>query len=210
MVNSDTFLAILRGERSKLTDKGSGKLLKSGPDDDIFVYFADHGGPEYVNFPNSYLSAQALAKTFKFMHKKNLYKNLLFYLEACNSGSMFEDILPPDIGIMAVSASAPWQSSFACFYNETLNTFMGDVFSALWLQYAERSSHKSQSVLEQILYVTKRSAQFSSTSVYGDLRVGNRSIGTFQGDADTHVGQVFPLLFSDAFPSDLITAGKKV
>ena len=31
---------------------GSGKTIKSGPDDNVFVYFADHGGPGLVAFPN--------------------------------------------------------------------------------------------------------------------------------------------------------------
>ena len=140
------------------------------------------------------------------MHKKNLYKNLLFYLEACNSGSMFEDFLPPDLGILAVTASNPGEASYSCFYNETLDTFMADVFSALWLESAERSSHETESILEQILTVTNRSSEYSHTSVYGDLRVANRSIGAFQGDVDTnsHNTVLPPIEFRDAVPSNIL------
>ena len=184
--------------------KGSGKLINGGPNDDIFVYFADHGGHETVNFPSDYLSAKTLSKTFKVMHKKNLYKNLLFYLEACNSGSMFEYFLPPDLGILAVTASGPGEASYSCFYNETLDTFIGDVFSALWLESAERSSHKSVSILDQVLYVTNRSSDFSHTSVYGDLKILNRSIGSFQGYTDTDSGDALSIEFRDAIPSDML------
>ena len=140
------------------------------------------------------------------MHKKNLYKNLLFYLEACNSGSMFEDFLPPDLGILAVTASNPGEASYSCFYNETLDSFMSDVFSALWLESAERSSHDTVSILEQILTVTNRSSEYSHTSVYGDLRLANRSIGAFQGDVDTNSHTtVLPLIeFRDAVPSNIL------
>ena len=198
-VNPNTFLSILQGI-------GSGKVINGGPNDDVFVYFADHGGHETVNFPNHSLSAKTLSNTLKMMHKKNMYKNLLFYLEACNSGSMFENFLPPDLGIMAVTASGPGEASYSCFYNETLDTFMGDVFSALWLDSAERSSHESVSILDQVLYVTNRSSDFSHTSVYGDLNIGNRSIGSFQGytDSDSYGG--LTLEFSDSIPSDVLTS----
>ena len=205
-MNPKNFLSVLRGESEKLEGRGSGKVLKSGPSDDVFVYFADHGGPERVNFPSDFLSSKTLMKTFKSMHKKYLYKNLLFYLESCHSGSMFEKVLPLDLGILAVTASSPEEPSYSCFYNETLDTFMGDVFSALWLENAERSSHKSASVLDQILYVTNRSLEFSHTSVYGDLRVANRSLGAFQGDIDLDSDSTLPLLeFRDAVPSHVVS-----
>ena len=205
-VNPETFLEILRGEGDKLKRKGTGKVLKGRPSDDVFVYFADHGGHQRVNFPNDYLSARTLTKTLKSMHKKNLYKNLLFYMEACNSGSMFEDFLPSALRILAVTASNPGEASYSCFYNETLDAFMADVFSALWLESAERSSHETVSILEQILTVTNRSSEYSHTSVYGDLRVANRSIGAFQGDIDTnsHNTVLPPIEFRDAVPSNIL------
>ena len=76
-MNPKTFLEILQGEGDKLKGKGTGKVLKSRPSDDVFVYFADHGGHQRVNFPNDYLSARTLTNTLNIMHKKNLYKNEL-------------------------------------------------------------------------------------------------------------------------------------
>jgi len=35
---------------------GSGKVLKSGPKDKVFVYFADHGAPGLIAFPSSEVS----------------------------------------------------------------------------------------------------------------------------------------------------------
>ena len=54
---------------------------------------------------------------------------MLIYLESCESGSMFEGFLPTDLDILAVTASNSTESSYACFYNETMNTFLADVFS---------------------------------------------------------------------------------
>lgn len=43
-VNVNNFLAVLRGDKTALTG-GSGKVVNSGPDDHIFIFYSDHGGP---------------------------------------------------------------------------------------------------------------------------------------------------------------------
>lgn len=42
-VTTANFYAVLLGDRSGLTG-GSGKVVDSGPNDHIFIYYADHGG----------------------------------------------------------------------------------------------------------------------------------------------------------------------
>ncbi|RUS88832.1 hypothetical protein EGW08_003377 [Elysia chlorotica] len=47
-VNAETFLAVLQGNKEKvksLLGGREGKVIESGPDDYVFVNFADHGGP---------------------------------------------------------------------------------------------------------------------------------------------------------------------
>ena len=51
----DIFLKVLRGEE---TGVGSGKTLRSGPKDNVFVYYADHGGPGLVCFGDQILKAR--------------------------------------------------------------------------------------------------------------------------------------------------------
>ena len=46
-VNAENFYAVILGNRSALTG-GSGKVVDSGPDDSIFVYYADHGSPGII------------------------------------------------------------------------------------------------------------------------------------------------------------------
>lgn len=38
------FLAVLLGDKSKVHG-GSGKIVDSGPNDHVFIYYSDHGGP---------------------------------------------------------------------------------------------------------------------------------------------------------------------
>jgi hypothetical protein len=60
---------------------------------------------------------------------------MLLYIEACESGSMFNGLLKADIGVLAVTAAAPNEASMACYYNNTLGTFLGDCFSNHWLEH---------------------------------------------------------------------------
>jgi hypothetical protein len=43
---------------------------------------------------------------------------MLIYVEACESGSMFNNVLPGDISVYAVTAATPFESSWACYYNQ--------------------------------------------------------------------------------------------
>ena len=86
-VTPKNFLKILRGEN--MTGTGSGKTLKSTKDDHVFVYFADHGAPGLIAFPDGELYARDLMETIKFMYTKQTYQQMVFYVEACESGSMF-------------------------------------------------------------------------------------------------------------------------
>lgn len=44
-VNVNNFFAVLLGNKARLSGNGSGKVVDSGPDDHIFIFYSDHGGP---------------------------------------------------------------------------------------------------------------------------------------------------------------------
>ena len=86
-VSPKNFLKVLTGDSS-----APGSELTSGPDDDVFVYFADHGGrgilgfPNLINFPpipGKVLHADELNTALQTMKSKNMFKRLVFYVEAC-------------------------------------------------------------------------------------------------------------------------------
>ena len=43
-VNSENLFAVILGNKTAIKG-GSGKVLETGPNDHIFIYYADHGGP---------------------------------------------------------------------------------------------------------------------------------------------------------------------
>ena len=88
-VTPDNFLKIMQGQK---VGTGSGKVINSGPDDYVFINLVDHGAVGIFGFPTAYLYRKALTEALNAMHTNNRYKQLVFYMEACEAGSMFEDV----------------------------------------------------------------------------------------------------------------------
>ena len=73
-------------------ESAGGKVLKSSSNSKVFFFFSDHGAPGLVGMPTypDKLTALDLLNTVKEMKKKNMYKEMVMYIESCESGSMFE------------------------------------------------------------------------------------------------------------------------
>lgn len=139
-VNPQNFLNVLKGDATAVKG-GNGKVLKSSADSKVFVFFADHGAPGLIAFPNEYLYANDLNSAFTYMHDKKMYNELVFYLEACESGSMFDGILKDNLGIYAITAANPDESSWGtyCYPDDAINgthinSCLGDLFSVNWME----------------------------------------------------------------------------
>lgn len=50
-VNAYTFLAVLKGNKHAVRGHGSGRVIDSGPDDRVFVFYSDHGAPGVLGMP---------------------------------------------------------------------------------------------------------------------------------------------------------------
>jgi legumain len=88
-VTPEVFLAVLKGDKDFVKGKGNGRVLETGPQDKIFVFFSDHGSVGLIAFPTKYLYATAMIPVLDEMAAKNRFDKFVFYLEACESGSMF-------------------------------------------------------------------------------------------------------------------------
>ena len=182
-VTPKIFLSVLQGDKDGVKGRGSGKVLESGPEDHLFVYFADHGASGIVAFPSDYLDAVALNRTLQDMAEKRRFAKMLFYLESCESGSMFEGVLAPDIGVLAVTASNSTSPSFAANYDARLNTFLADEFSLAWMQETELRGNK-ESILEQAQAVANKIEKYSKPGIYGELDLEGKRVADFQGEGE--------------------------
>lgn len=177
-VTPENFLAVIKGNKTHMHGIGSGKVLESGPNDHVFIYFADHGGTNLLCFPSDYLYADQLIGALTYMYDHQMYQKLVFYVEACESGSMFNEILSRNINIYVTTAASPFQPSYACYYDEKRQTYLGDVYSVNWLQ---NSTPKNVSVetLENQYKIDERETNTSHVCQYGNLTMSKLPLDEF-------------------------------
>lgn len=187
-VNVNNFLAVLLGNRSALTGGGSGKVVGSGPDDHVFVYYSDHGGPGVLGMPSDdYLYAKDLVQALEKKHAAGGYRSLVFYLEACESGSIFEGLLPHNISVYATTAANAEESSWGTYCPgddqappPEYDTCLGDLYSVAWMEDSDaQRNRRAESLAQQYQVVKDRtsahgaySAGTSHAMQYGDLGLG--------------------------------------
>jgi len=203
-VTPENFLNILQGNKDKVKG-GSGKVIDSGPDDHIFVFFTDHGAPGLIAFPDSELHASQLQEALVSMNQKQRYKQMVLYIEACESGSMFNrHRLPTNINVFATTAANGVESSYACYYDKKRQTYLGDVYSVKWMENSDKANFL-QETLESQFDVVKKETNTSHVMQFGDMNISKEPIGDFQGNAeiafDNTTKHYTPVPIVDAIPS---------
>uniref|UniRef100_A0A0N4Z5T4 legumain n=1 Tax=Parastrongyloides trichosuri TaxID=131310 RepID=A0A0N4Z5T4_PARTI len=183
-VSPENFLAIIEGNKSKVKG-GNGRVVESNKNDKIFIFFSDHGATGLVSFPSSILTVKDLNNSLKKMHTRQKYKELVFYLEACESGSMFEKVLSNDINIYAVTAANSDESSMGCFCDNKMNLpCLGDTFSVSWIVDSEYENLNTET-LEKQYEIVKKLTNESHVMHYGDLNIAREHVSEFQGHTST-------------------------
>jgi legumain len=186
-VNRENFIKVLTGDAS-----APGPVLKSSASDRVFVYFADHGGVGILGVPNGasggYIHASDVNKALETMHSKSMYKELLFYVEACESGSIFKDLLKAP-NVVAVTAANAAESSWGyyCYPHDKVNgkhigSCLGDEFSIRWMEDSDKGFMATETVAQQISKVRREVSNYSHVQQFGDGSViGAEVIGDFEG-----------------------------
>ncbi|KAK8761364.1 hypothetical protein V5799_027369 [Amblyomma americanum] len=178
LVTPQNFLDILQGKKVK---GGSGKVIASGPNDHIFVNFADHGAPGIIAFPHDELHAKPFINVIKKMHQEKKFAKMVIYIEACESGSMFDGLLPKNVDVYATTAANDKESSFACYWDEKRQVYLGDWYSVNWMEDSDRQDLHKES-LDHQFEIVKKKTNTSHVMRYGDLSIGKLSLSEFQGD----------------------------
>ncbi|KAJ7966459.1 putative Vacuolar-processing enzyme [Quillaja saponaria] len=192
-VTVNNFLAAILGNRTALTG-GSGKVVDSGPNDHIFIYYTDHGGPGVLGMPTyPYLYAEDLNEVLKKKHASGTYKSLVFYLEACESGSIFEGLLHEGLNIYATTASNAVESSWGTYCPgeypsppPEYETCLGDLYSIAWMEDSDIHNLQSETLHQQYKVVKRRtsndnSAYGSHVMQYGDIGLSKEHLFLYLG-----------------------------
>lgn len=192
-VTVDNFFAVLLGNKTAIRG-GSGKVVDSGPNDHIFIFYSDHGGPGVLGMPTSpYLYADDLINVLKKKHASGAYNSLVFYLESCESGSMFEGLLPEGLNIYATTASNAEESSWGTYCPgdnpsppPEYETCLGDLYSVAWMEDSDTHNLRTETLKQQYQLVKDRTANENSyygshVMQYGDLELNHEHLYMFMG-----------------------------
>jgi len=167
-------------------------VLQSTANDRVFVNFVDHGATGIIAFPTGEMTAKQLKTALTTMHTKKMYSKLVFYLEACESGSMFAGQLDPSLGIYATTAANAVESSWGTYCppddkvdGKELQSCLGDLYSINWMENADEVG-KDETLEEQYTLV-KKLTNLSHVMQYGDETYTSDPIGNFLGDTGAKV-----------------------
>merc|ERR1712232_700106 len=138
-----------------------------------------------------FIHAADVNKAIETLHSKGGYKELLFYLEACESGSIFNKLLKAP-NAKAVTAANPKESSWGWYCpgdkktggdkvdGKEIGSCLGDEFSVRWMEDTDSASISTETVGQQFAKVQKAVTK-SHVQEYGVTSFDSEPIGDFQG-----------------------------
>jgi len=182
-VKPDVFLSVLSGDADNVERliKRKGRVIKSGPRDNIFLNFVDHGAPGILAFPKEFLHADQFHAVLKKMYLNWQYNEMVMYIEACHAGSMFDGILEDYMNVFTTTAANPDESSYACYFDDKRQTFLGDVYSVNWMEDSDQENLNKETLYRQFKLV-KQETNTSHVMEYGDMTLRKMKVAEFQGN----------------------------
>jgi len=204
--------------------KVAGRCLRSTADDHVFMYWAGHGDDQDgLILPeggaHGALGSESLVSALELLHKSGRYKNLVFFLEACDGGSMFSKASDrlATINVLAVTAAKPGEDSYpiyccnffkppSCTVGGTdIGACLGDMFSVAWMTDSEQA-RRGETLQAQYAKAKSATAPVggnpgSTVMSYGAVALLKQPISNFEGPSRsggnaTHVnadGEFFDL-----------------
>ncbi|XP_075223311.1 hemoglobinase-like isoform X2 [Lycorma delicatula] len=174
-VNAKNFLDVLSGNKNEMTNIGSGRVIESSCKDTVFVNIVNHGAPGILLFPKGDLSAEELIGTLEEMSKESKFDKLIFYIEACYSGTMFDHLLPENARILANTASATDELAWALYCNYLNYPCLGDLYSYNWMTLLERRVSDRENLFNEYQQI-RRLTTMSHVNLYGDYSIGTTNL----------------------------------
>jgi len=141
-----------------------------------------------IGFGRTVMHVKQLAAALKTMYDNSMYKELVFYLEACESGSMFPDgTLQPNM--YATTAANGKESSWGTYCmpddkvdGKSIGSCHGDLYSVNWMEDSDKA--ESGETLEEQFKKVKQLTAKSHVTEFGDKDVAAEPLVDFQGDTD--------------------------
>ena len=185
-------LAILSQDEEKvkeLTGMENPKVFHTKEDDTIFIYYSDHGYPGGVGCGTSRITTQELQAVLTGLHDRNAYSKMAFFLETCQSGSVF-DTLPSNLNIYAFTSANATETAWCehCPPDDVVNGTPLNVCMSMYYDNEYQRLWEAESTTITLGELFKRThdhvAQFKNQEVseWGDLTMRDLPMTTFIGD----------------------------
>jgi len=117
-----------------------------------------------------------------------MYKELTFYLEACESGSMCQNQGFENMNIYCTTASNEKESSWGTYCGadamvngKNVGSCLGDLYSVNWMEDSDASDITTETLLEQFNKVVTTTTK-SHVMMYGTTSIDSETVSQFQGD----------------------------
>lgn len=151
--------------------------LPTSSEDYVLIFYNDHGGYGTLGTPNKEnIYADQLSKSFDQASSSNLYKQCLFLIEACFSGSIGKVITASNTATITasndneLSHAAVWDSEIGCWLtNEFTNSFISVIDESPQILVGE--------LYDQLAKLTDQ----SHVSYYGDENIKKVPLSNFIG-----------------------------
>jgi len=160
------FLNVLLGDKKAMKGIGSGRVVENGPFENTFVYFAGHGGPGMIYFPESALPGDIFVKRIR---KRSALGKITMFIDASYSGSFLDGLVSDKLEFIGVTSNDKKGQSLAGFYDK--KTFLTDVLSYNFVQEAASASSQGTSLDDLVDILSKSSPNIQK---YGNLKLGRR------------------------------------
>ena len=148
----------------------------SDPNLNLLIYFTDHGSVGLLCFPNEYLYVDQLKEVILSLK----YNSLFFIVEACEAGSMFQDWFPTNTHALVLAATNYDKSSYACYNDEFLDTYIADCFSINLLEFLDTADTYIESIGLLSKVITNQTTT-SPVTIYGDTRLFHTPLYKYWG-----------------------------
>lgn len=153
--------------------------IPSTQNDNVFVYYCDHGEVGYLSVPDNNgmpILADDLNNALNTMYKLRKYKNLMFAIEACHSGSVAKKITAPNSIVMV--AAKEEETSKSGDHDDTISLPVNDLFSKYLLLSLKENPHYT--IYETFNFV-KSAITKHTVELYCDDIMKNMLVSDFVG-----------------------------
>ena len=154
--------AVLTGDKAT----AGGRVLNSTENDDVFIYYNDHGTSGFLCMPGHgpLWSASDVRQTILTMQEKKMFRQLFFTIEACFSGSVGRELADiPNVSVLTAANAV--QSSYSYGWDDTIRTFRTNEFS---YSFFKTLLKYPDATLRELFLKTKEMTKGSEVQSFGN------------------------------------------